>query len=122
MRTLHNEYGNTFQASPLRRTTIYTIDVENVRSLLATDTGSYEAGDRRFDIVGPLIGRSVFTTDGHIWKGNRAEVKPSFMGLQAKDLGYLEKHVDALMERVNEEGEGRGFDMAPMLAEMVCLT
>lgn len=119
MRDLHDEYGNTFQTYSLGRKVIYTIDPENVKSVLSLDIGNYAAGPGRYALVGPLIGHSIFTSDGAFWKHARAEVKPIFAHPQTADLVYFEKHLEGLLKRI--PGDGSTFDIAPLLADMVCV-
>jgi hypothetical protein len=69
---LHLRYGNTFTAVSLFQKSIATIEPENVQAILATKFHDFDLG-RRLRILGPLLGRGIFTLDGEHWAVSLAE-------------------------------------------------
>ena len=44
-----------------------TVDPENIKAILATQFKDFELGPLRFNLLGPLVGHGIFTTDGKDW-------------------------------------------------------
>ena len=57
----------TTKITLLRRTLISTIEPENVKCVLSTDFRSYCLSDGRKELLGPVLGEGIFTTDGKEW-------------------------------------------------------
>ena len=45
-------------------TLLSTIEPANIQALLATQFKDFSVGKRRYDCFGPLLGHSIFTSDG----------------------------------------------------------
>ncbi|KAI5919202.1 cytochrome P450 [Camillea tinctor] len=89
--------GTTFQASALGRTTIFTIDPENIKTVLATKFENFELGEKRAKLLGPLIGSGIFTTDRKAWEHSRSLVRPNLSRIQASNLSNYETHFQDLL-------------------------
>ncbi|KAI1344555.1 cytochrome P450 [Xylariaceae sp. FL0016] len=89
--------GTTFQASSLGRTTIFTVDPQNIKAILATQFKEFDLGPRRMRLLGPIIGPGIFTNDGHRWEHSRSLVRPTFTKVQVSDLSSFEGHVQDLL-------------------------
>ncbi|CAJ2513377.1 Uu.00g014960.m01.CDS01 [Anthostomella pinea] len=93
--------GPTFQASSLGRTTIFTIDPENVKAVLATKFKHFDLGPRRMKILGPLTGPGIFTNDGTSWEHSRSLVRPTFTKVQPdRRSGSVEADLQPLFFRL----------------------
>ena len=64
--SVHNRYGATFTATAMLRKFIVTNDPENIQAVLATKFHDFQLGSR-LKFFGPLLGRGIFTSDGHDW-------------------------------------------------------
>lgn len=68
----YSTVGTTFEsASVSMDQIIFTIDPENIKAVLATDFKTFDLGDRRRRLMGPLIGTGIFTSDGKAWEHSR---------------------------------------------------
>jgi hypothetical protein len=64
--------GKTFSSATMSiDQIIFTIDPENIKTILATDFTSFELGQRRRTLMGPVIGPGIFSNDGAAWKHSR---------------------------------------------------
>lgn len=44
-----------------------TVDPDNIKAILATQFNDFDLGPLRYDLLGPLLGPGIFTTDGKQW-------------------------------------------------------
>ncbi|KAI6291167.1 hypothetical protein MCOR30_010196 [Pyricularia oryzae] len=85
---------------------ILTADEVNVHAMLSKQFDDFEVGQTRREIARPLVGESIFTTDGHAWKMLRGLVRPSFARHQVGDLELDEKHVKNMMACLGTGSDG----------------
>jgi hypothetical protein len=50
---------------------IFTIEPENIKTILATDFDNFELGQRRRTLMSHVIGPGIFSNDGAAWKHSR---------------------------------------------------
>lgn len=96
---------HTFSANLLGGSNINTIDVENIKTVLATGFKDFELTPRRKDGMMPIFGSGIFVLDGKEWEHSRAMLRPNFVRSQVADLEVLERHVGKLIERIPRGGE-----------------
>ena len=106
VQSLYDTHGNTFilQSSPFQPV-IYTIEPANIKAILATKFTDYAAGSPRQKSFGPLLGSSIFLSDGQEWAHSRALLRPSFARSQVDDMHNYEKHVQNLIRAIPTDGE-----------------
>lgn len=64
--------GKTFSSATMSiDQIIFTIEPENIKTILATDFDSFELGQRRRTLMGPVTGPGIFSNDGAAWKHSR---------------------------------------------------
>ena len=104
---LYHNYGNTFtlQSSPFSPPIINTIEPANIKTILTTNFADYTAGESRRKSFTPLLGRSIFLSDGVEWAHSRALLRPSFARSQIADMPHLEMHVRNLIYAIPADGE-----------------
>ncbi|XP_014554309.1 hypothetical protein COCVIDRAFT_39745 [Bipolaris victoriae FI3] len=100
LRSRHAAYGNTFSARALARRGVFTIDPENVKTVLAGRFQDYCLGDRP-PIMGQLLGKGIFVSDGEDWSHSRALLRPSFVKDQIADLRLIDGHIEDLLKLVH---------------------
>jgi cytochrome P450 len=71
------KYGTTFQLRRLVRTPIFTIEPENLKTILATKFDDFSLGTRHREFY-PLLGDGIFTLDGAGWSHARSLLRPQF--------------------------------------------
>jgi hypothetical protein len=73
--------GKTFSSATMSiDQIIFTIEPENIKTILATDFDSFELGQRRRTLMGPVTGPGIFSNDGAAWKHSRVCVHMSNSG------------------------------------------
>ncbi|KAK3678203.1 hypothetical protein LTR78_002299 [Recurvomyces mirabilis] len=104
-----------------------TMDPANIQALLATQFGDFETGERRYKALAPVLGRSIFSSDGScqpyrrirsfwflilfagpFWKHSRELFRPQFSRDNINDLQATEKAVQSLFEAIEGEGATDG--------------
>ncbi|KAI1493695.1 cytochrome P450 [Biscogniauxia mediterranea] len=113
--------GTTFQISALGRTTIFTIDPENVKTILATKFEDFDVGERRARLFRPLIGSGIFTTDGKAWEHSRSLVRPVFTKALVSNFSKYETQFQALLEALPQPCPQTGLvevDLQPLFARL----
>jgi cytochrome P450 len=92
--------GYTFSVRGFNRRTIFTADPDNVKTIMSLRFNDFALGGRR-GLMGPLLGKGIFTTDGEEWAHSRAFLRPYFAKDQlTADLGLFEKHIGHLFGRL----------------------
>lgn len=104
---LYNEHGNTFtiQASYFSPLLIHTIEPANIKTVLATNFADYTAGALRRKSFAPLLGGSIFLSDGKEWTHSRALLRRCFAHIHFNDMPRFEKHVGNLIRAIPADGE-----------------
>ncbi|KAE8150736.1 cytochrome P450 [Aspergillus avenaceus] len=90
--------GTTFESATVGLDSIiFTIDPENIKCILATKFSSFALGQRRRNLLSPLVGTGVFTADGKGWEHSRSLIRPTFTKVRIADLGMFESHIQDLI-------------------------
>jgi cytochrome P450 len=95
--------ANTFSNTIVQLNIITTIDPANIQAVLAQDFSDYDLGGR-IHAWGPLVGKGVFTSDGHEWAHRRAMIRPNFTKQQVASLDMFEKHFGHLLALLPRDG------------------
>lgn len=99
-------------------TNLHTIDPANLQAMLATQFHDFESGQFRYRTLKPLIGRSIFSSDGELWAHSRALFRPQFARENVNDLEHTElvasKFIEAIGD-VGSDGWTAGIDLQPLL-------
>lgn len=107
-------YGKTYTSRFMTQKVVHTIEPENIKAVLSTKFYDYGVGWRRKHAFRPLLGGSLFQTDGHAWSNSRAVIQPAFSRARINDVAAWEGIVDRFLERVVEASSGeRTVDLAP---------
>lgn len=96
---------NTYSSLFFGTTMINTVDVENIKTILATGFKDYELTSRRKDAMMPIFGKGVFILDGKDWEHSRAMLRPNFVRSQVADLSVFERHIQKLIKRIPANGD-----------------
>lgn len=88
--------GSTYATRVMNKLVVHTVDPDNVKTILALNFKDYELG-LRINIMGPLLGKGIFVTDGEDWAHSRALLRPNFVKDQLTDLSMLERHMQELL-------------------------
>ncbi|KAM0124863.1 hypothetical protein ACHAO1_010877 [Botrytis cinerea] len=96
---------NTYSSLFFGKTMINTVDVENIKTILATGFKDYELTSRRKDAMMPIFGKGVFVLDGKDWEHSRAMLRPNFVRSQVADLSVFERHIQKLIKKIPANGD-----------------
>lgn len=110
----HAKMGPTFSARSMGRPYFFTVDPENIKTVLSLRFKDYSLGERG-PIMGPLLGRGIFVTDGTEWAHSRAVLRPNFVKDQVADLSMVDRHIGDLMALIRPYAQaGTTIDLQPI--------
>ena len=101
-------HGDTFHLWLGRRRVLVTSKPEALERIFVTNRANYVKHDS-YDVVRELLGDSLVTTEGEVWRRRRRLAQPTF---QRRHLGHLGQtmvevisdHLDALRHRLPDGG------------------
>ena len=93
-------YGNTYAAKTIGVNTIFTIDPENIETILARNFKDYSVGARRRSAFIPYMGHGIITIDGDAWTHSRRLLRPNFTFHPVNSLAILERHTRNLIDAI----------------------
>ncbi|RAL10373.1 cytochrome P450 [Aspergillus homomorphus CBS 101889] len=109
---LHQQNGNTYRSLFLGQWVLNTIEPDNLRAILSTSFADYDAGARRRRAFKPLLGNSIFQSDGLQWRSARSLLQKCFAQARIDDLDLLEPHIQSLLAAIPDNQ--KILDLAPL--------
>ncbi|TFL02950.1 cytochrome P450 [Pterulicium gracile] len=94
------EYGNTFNFRTLFTDRIFTVEPENIKSVLASQFNDFEKGPVVIRILSGLFGTGVFNSDGDMWKFHRQMTRPFFSKERITDFEIFDIHATETMHKL----------------------
>lgn len=86
-------------------------DAEWVRRIL-NDSQEYPKHRLMHRMLEPLLGNSIFTTNGPVWQRQRRLVEPAFAAARLKLVfALMNGSVGAMLERLDRVADGRSFEV-----------
>ena len=110
--TRYNTVGYTFTGTIGFNPTIFTIEPENIKAVFADKFNDFDVGWQRLRTLAPSVGEVLFTSDGDVWRHQRALVRPAFNRRQISDCNFFESDIDDLISHIPRDGST--IDMAPL--------
>ena len=98
--------AGTYRYEFLNRTTIFTIDPENLQAILSSQFQDFSLGTLRRANFLPFLGHGIFTEDGEDWERSRSMLRPHFLRSQISDLSLEEVYVQRMIEALRLNGSG----------------
>nr|BBD50088.1 cytochrome P450 family protein [Haliea sp. ETY-M] len=111
-----------------RRSTVLFNDPELVREIMRDERGVFPKSDLMVNALEPLIGESIFVTDGDKWRRQRAMIDPAFTHMRISlAFGAMRAAVDSYEETLAAhaaDGEPFSLDLAMshLTADIICRT
>jgi len=101
--------GTTFESATVSiDSIIFTNEPENIKSILATQFKTFELGDRRRNLMGPLIGPGIFSNDGAAWKHSRVSSREmNDKMIPDGPLTYVQFHTESDPPKLRENADIR---------------
>lgn len=105
---IHSQYHqlqtHTFSFTlPTLDRIIATAEPQNAKAIFNTQFADFATGGR-LALLGPLIGKGIFTADGEDWKHSRAMIRPNFVRKQVADVEGVEEHLKDMFELLPRDG------------------
>ncbi|KII83768.1 hypothetical protein PLICRDRAFT_168657 [Plicaturopsis crispa FD-325 SS-3] len=100
------KFGTTVNFRVLWEDLIFTVDPENIKTILSTDFNNYVKGETFGFTTASLLGSGVFNSDGEMWKFHRSMTRPFFTRDRVSDFDNFEKHSADLIEQMKHRLRG----------------
>lgn len=95
-------------------------DLKEVRKMMVEKPNEFPKGDLLHEILEPLLGNSIFTTNGETWEKQRDLLLPGFKQNNVeKVFSRMLNATEAMQARLNKQENGEVFDIEP---EMTLVT
>ena len=83
-----------------------------VRRVMVEEAASFPKHEMLGDALRPLLGDSIFTTNGEVWKRQRALMDPSFEAARIRHVfGRMREAAKAMAERLRKVPQGAEHDV-----------
>ncbi len=111
-----------------RRSIVLFNEPELVRQILTDPDGIFPKNDLMVGALEPLIGRSIFVTDGEQWQRQRAMIEPAFghmrINLAFEAMKAAVDDYEPRLDRHARDGEVFSIDraMSELTADIICRT
>jgi cytochrome P450 len=92
-----------------------TRDPENMRAIFSTQSSDFDISVFRQMSWMPLLGQGIFTNRGWNWKHSRSRLRPQFARDVVADVDREERHLQALMKRLQASAESRWTEKVDLL-------
>lgn len=108
----YREVGQyTYSFNVFHKRIVTTSDPVNMKAVFATNFNDFNTGGRLV-IVGQVIGKGIFTTDGEEWKHSRAIIRPNFARAQVANIDAIEVYLQDMFNLLPTDGTS--VDLQPL--------
>jgi len=85
---------------------------ELIHRVLVSDVKNFPKNPLLHEVLSPLLGESIFTTNGKVWKKQRDLLNPSFeKGTVQQLFGLMQEAAEDMMERLDRLADGAYHDL-----------
>ncbi|QQK45243.1 Cytochrome P450, E-class, group I [Penicillium digitatum] len=112
VRGWHRSYGPTFKARIVNRNFIFTVEPQNIQTILSLKFKDFGIGSSRIDALRPIMGRGIFGVDGSEWEHARALLRPNFSRTQINNTELYENYAAELIRQIPQDGST--IDLCPL--------
>ncbi|KAH7552601.1 hypothetical protein BM1_08552 [Bipolaris maydis] len=96
-----NTPGRTVEMNLLGGDIFITDRAENIKAIQADQFVDFAKGQTPHDVFSSILGDSVFTTDGPLWKTSREQLEPHVSRVRSDDIPTAEEHMQKLLRLIN---------------------
>lgn len=114
---LFAKYGKTFEANSWGKPALYTMDPDNIHTILVLSQKKFVVEPARLLPTEIFLGRGIFNTDGAPWEHARALIRPIFARAQISNLDRLKCRVDDMLALIPHDQST--VDLLPLLKRLV---
>ena len=80
--------------------TIYTIEPENIKTMLHTKFSDYHRSRNMPNALDPVMGQGVFTSNGKAWAHSRSLVRAQFSTQRVRNVAKIEPYVQNIFKEI----------------------
>jgi len=95
--------GMTYGVRVFNRRAIFTNEPDNIKTVLSLRFKDYTVANRP-PVMGPLLGKGIFTVDGEEWSHSRTMLRASFMKDRLANLATFESCVQDMFQLLPRDG------------------
>ncbi|KAJ2921173.1 hypothetical protein H1R20_g15922, partial [Candolleomyces eurysporus] len=96
------EVGTIFNCNVVFEDSIYTLEPEHVKRVLATDFDNFPKGERHIEALSGFLGSGVFSSDGDMWRFHRTMARPFFSRNRVTDLELFDRHIQSAISLMRQ--------------------
>ncbi|KAL6150289.1 hypothetical protein ACJQWK_00380 [Exserohilum turcicum] len=100
-----NTPGRTVEMNLLGGDIFITDRAENIKAIQADQFADFAKGQTPHDVFSSILGDSVFTTDGPLWKTSREQLEPHVSRVRSDDIPTAERHMQKLLRLIKNSPE-----------------
>ncbi|KAK8121768.1 cytochrome P450, partial [Apiospora sp. TS-2023a] len=100
-----NTAGRTIEMNLLGGDIFITDRAENIKAIQADQFADFAKGQTPHDVFSSILGDSVFTTDGPLWKTSREQLEPHVSRVRPDDIPTAEAHMQKLLGLIKNSPE-----------------
>ncbi|KAK7987080.1 cytochrome P450 [Apiospora saccharicola] len=100
-----NTAGRTIEMNLLGGDIFITDRAENIKAIQADQFADFAKGQTPHDVFSSILGDSVFTTDGPLWKTSREQLEPHVSRVRPDDIPVAEAHMQKLLGLIKNSPE-----------------
>ncbi|RMZ70660.1 cytochrome p450 [Pyrenophora seminiperda CCB06] len=101
-----NTPGRTVEMNLLGGDIFITDRAENIKAIQADQFADFAKGQTPHDVFSSILGDSVFTTDGPLWKTSREQLEPHVSRVRPDDISVAEEHMQKLLKLIKSSAKG----------------
>jgi cytochrome P450 len=112
----------------LPKSELFTInEPDTVKRVMVTEVNDFPKNKRMEEVLKPLLGESIFTTNGEIWKRQRNMIDPAFVHTRLlKVFPLMNDAIQDMVGRINNYDENQpvhiDIDMTHVTADIIFRT
>ncbi|OLL25823.1 Cytochrome P450 52A13 [Neolecta irregularis DAH-3] len=99
--SLFEKHGHTTELHFLGQGVIFTDDPENIEAMLQTKFKDFGRGAMIRSMFHLVLGDSVFSADGDLWRHGRSLTRPTFSKQRTSNLDIVEKHIQRAIDLIS---------------------
>lgn len=84
---------------------LFTTEPEHIKAILSSKFGQFGKGKQFHDVWSPLLGDSIFTTDGQMWQSSRTLIRPMFTKDRMRDLDIFDHWTNVFISKFPAPGQ-----------------
>jgi cytochrome P450 len=107
----------TMEVNLAGKRALWIADPEGVKTVLQTGQKDWRTADSRRDMLVPVFGQNIITSDGELWHETRSVMRPAFAKKYFENLSMLDFHVKRFLASLPTDGE-KIFDLRPQFAKL----